>query len=148
MATIRLVTATDADNPNLHDLYLDESGQLEIIGTDITDTADYARSVAQSVKCRILLVKGEWYQDQRLGTPWREKIWKKGTSNQVLYGIIRDVVLGTPGVRSLEAMDISTDATSRTATVSNMRVITETGVAVTVTDIDEPMIISAPEGTL
>jgi len=148
MATLRLVTAVTVQNPNLHDMYLDDSGQLKLIGLDITDSTDYALSVAQSVKCRLLLVKGEWYIDQRLGTPWRERIWKKNTSETVLYRMIQDVVLGTPGVRAVESMQISIDASTRTATVSDLQIITETGRIVTVAQIDEPMILPAPENTL
>lgn len=148
MATLRLVTAVTVQNPNLHDMYLDDSGQLEFIGLDITDSTDYALSVAQSVKCRLLLVKGEWYIDQRLGTPWRERIWKKNTSETVLYRMIQDVVLGTPGVRAVESMQISIDASTRTATVSDLQIITETGRIVTVAQIDEPMILPAPKDTL
>lgn len=148
MATLRLVTEVSATNPNLHDLYLDDSGQLEIIGLDITDATDYARSVAQSIKCRLLMVRGEWYIDQRLGTPWRERIWKKGTSETVLYRMIQDVVLGTPGVRAVDSMEIEIDASSRTATVSNLQIITEIGQIVTIAQLDEPMILPAPEGTI
>lgn len=148
MATLRLVTAVTATNPNLHDLYLDDSGQLEFIGLAIADSTGYARSVAQSIKCRLLSVRGEWYIDQRVGTPWRERVWKKATSETVLYRMIQDVVLGTPGVRAVESMEISIDASSRTATVSNLQIVTETGQIVTVSQLDEPMILPAPEDTL
>ena len=148
MATLRLVTEVSATNPTLHDLYLDDSGQLEIIGLDITDATDYARSVAQSIKCRLLMIRGEWYIDQRLGTPWRERIWKKGTSETVLYRMVQDVVLGTPGVRAVDSMEIEIDASTRTATVSNLQIITENGQIVTVAQLDEPMILPAPEDTI
>lgn len=148
MATLRLTAATTASNPNLHDLYLDDSGQLEIIGTDITDTTDYARSVAQSIKCRLLMIRGEWYIDQRLGTPWRERIWKKGTTETEVYRLIQDVVRGTPGVRSVESMSVDLDAEARSVTVEDLKIATENGSIVTVTQLDEPMILPAPEGTI
>jgi len=148
MATIRLATETSATNPNLHDLYLDSSGQLEIIGTDITDTDDYARSVAQTVKCRLLFIKGEWYQDQRRGTPWRERIWKKGVTETTVRRMIQQVVSTTPGVRAVESMTVSIDAAARTVTVSNLQIVAESGQIVTVAAIDEPMIIPAAEGAL
>lgn len=148
MATLRLTSSVSASNPNLNDLYLDDSGQLEIIGTDITDTSDYALAVAQTIKCRLLFIKGEWYQDQRLGTPWRERIWKKGTTRSTMYRLLNQVIKATPGVRSVESMDIDIDAASRTVTVTDLKVTTETGQVVTIDQLDEPMIITAPEDTL
>lgn len=148
MSTIRLVTSTTVDNPNAHDLYLNASGQLEIIGTDITDLNDYALSVAQTVTCRLLLIGGEWYQDQRRGTPWRERIWKKGVTESTVRRMVQQVVTTTPGVRSMESLDVEIDAATRQATISNLQIVAETGQIVTIASLDEPMIIPAAEPEL
>ncbi len=57
----------------------------------------------------------------------------------------QQVVSTTPGVRSIESMDIELDAEVRSATVTDLKIITETGQLVTVASLDEPMIIPAGE---
>jgi len=148
MSTFRLVTATAATNPDLHDLYLDDSGQLELIGADISDAEDYALAVGQTVKCRLLFIKGEWYQDQRLGTPWRERVWKKGVTESTIRRMIQQVVQGTPGVRAVESLEVTIDAAARSTTISDLQIVAETGQVVTVVDLDKPMIIPAAEGAI
>lgn len=145
MSTFRLATSATVANPNVHDLYLDESGQPELTGTDIADLDDYALSVAQTVKCRLLFVGGEWYQDQRRGAPWRERIWKKGVTESTVRRMVQQVVTTTPGVRSVESMDVEIDAATRQATISNLQIVAETGQIVTIAALDEPMIIPAAE---
>lgn len=145
MGSLRIVTSTSAQNPNKGDLYLDDSGQLEWIGGDITDEEDYARMVLQRIRCRIMLIRGEWYLDQRVGTPWREKIWVKGPDTDVIKKIIRGVAERTPGVASVETVDITVDGQARTATIS-IRATTELGTVVSTDQLDEPMIVEIPYG--
>jgi hypothetical protein len=148
MSTFRLVTSATVANPNVGDLYLDDSGQLELIGTDVSDTDDYALSVAQSVTSRLLFIKGEWYQDQRLGTPWRERIWKKGVTETTVRQMVQQVILATPGVRALESIDVDIDVATRSVTISDLQIVAETGQIVTVVALDEPMIIPASEASI
>jgi hypothetical protein len=148
MSTFRLVVAATVANPNVGDLYLDDSGQLDLIGTDIEDDDDYSRSVGQSVTCRLLEIKGEWYQDQRVGTPWRERVWKKGVTESTIRRMVQQVVSTTPGVRSVESLEVSIDAAARSTTISGLQIITETGRIVTIASLDAPMIIPAAEGEI
>lgn len=146
MATLRLVTAATTANPNVHDLYLDDSGQLELIGDDLLDTESYARCIAQRIKCRILLIRGEWYLDQRIGTPWKESILTKGTTATTLRRILRQVIEGTPGVKELRSLTVSMDAATRSATITQLQIEADTRILVTVADLDNPLIIEAPHG--
>lgn len=146
MAGFRLVTKVEIANPNVHDLYLDDSGQLEIIGADIIDIEDCALEIAQRVKSRILLVRGEWYIDQRVGTPWKERLLVKGATAGTIRRVLREVVLGTPGVRSIRGLSVSVDGESRTATVTDLEILTDTRAVVTIAALDAPMIIEVPHG--
>ena len=144
MGTLRLVTTATTANPNVHDLYLDDSGQLEWIGGDITDQDSYALMVAQRIKCRLLFSRGDWYQDQRLGTPWKERIWKKGVTAETVKSVIRPVIEGTPGVRALTDLSVSMDAEAREATVE-WTVTTETNLKISSADLDAPFVIEVPD---
>ena len=145
MGNLRIVLTPSAANPNVGDLYLDDSGQLEWIGGDITDEADYALMVLQRIRCRIMLIRGEWYLDQRIGTPWREKIWVKGVTADTVRAIIWNVTKTTPGVESVVKVEVELDSTSRTATMEIVAV-TDLGTMITTDMLDEPMIIEVPNG--
>jgi len=140
MATFRLVNATTATNPNLHDLYLDDVGDFEWIGGDITDQEDYSRMILQRIKCRLLSWRGDWYLDQRQGTPWREQVMIKAPSISTIRRVVREVVLGTPGVERISSLDIELDSQSRTATIEIV-VVADTGTIITTAQLDEPLII-------
>jgi len=141
--SLRLVTTTSTTNPNRHDLHLNEAGQLSFIGQDITDTEDYSLMVAQRIECRLSMVKGEWYLDQRLGTPWREQIWRKGVTEEVIRQIIQDVVTKTPGVQSLDKLEVELDFTTRDGTVT-IWATTDMQTPLTITKLDIPFIVEAP----
>jgi hypothetical protein len=143
MANLRIVLTTDANNPNLGDLYLDNSGQLEWVGTDIADSESYSLMILQRIRCNLLLVRGEWYLDQRIGTPWREQIWVKGTTTSTIRQVIRDAVIATPGVESISSLDVSLDNTSRTATIT-LTVVADTGTIVSTDILDRPFILEVP----
>lgn len=144
MGSLRIVTETTAANPIEGDLYLDDSGQLEWIGGDITDKEDYSRMVLQRIRCRLLFVKGEWYLDQRQGTPWREKIWKKGVNVETIKRIIRTVIEKTPGVERLDRLNVTFDSVSRTATIT-LTATSDLGTIVTTNILDNPFIIEVPQ---
>lgn len=117
MTTLRLATAVDAENPRTHDLFM-RDGQLHWAGVDQYDTEEQAGATAQRIACRLLLVRGEWYQDQRLGTPWRDVLTAKGTSDRRIERIIREVIETTPGVAAVSRVTVERDPVTRTATVT------------------------------
>jgi len=143
MSNLRIVLATTWANPTIGDLYLDDSGQLEWIGLDIADSESYARMVLQRIRCRLLFVRGEWYLDQRQGTPWREKVWVKGATLDIVRRIIRAVVEGTPGVEAIDSLDVGMDAASRRLTIT-FSATTDLGTIVSTAELDEPLIVEMP----
>jgi hypothetical protein len=143
MGSLRIVTTTTASNPVENDLYIDDSGQLEWIGGDITDKEDYSRMVLQRIWCRLRFVKGEWYLDQRQGTPWKEKIWVKGVTESTVKRVIREVVVNTPGVEALNRLDVSIDKTTRLATIT-ITATSDLGTVVTTDILDNPFVVEVP----
>lgn len=78
---------------------------------------DSAEAVAQAVKTRLALWVGEWFADISDGTGWTQSILGKHSSK--LYELtLRQRVLETTGVLSIEDFQSSLDATTRKLTVS------------------------------
>ena len=128
-----------------HDYELDDMGQPTWIGGDISDQPDYATMIAQRIKCRLWLLRGEWYLDQRVGTPWKQRIWRKGANAETLRHVLTNVITGTPGVRQLVSLDIDYTPETRSATVA-FQVLADMHLPVSSGMLDEPFIIRIPEG--
>lgn len=145
MATLRITQTPTPSNPTAGDLWLDDSGQLEWVGMDITDAEDYSRAILQSIRTRLLIVRGEWYLDQRIGTPWREKVWHKGATSEVIHAIARLVIAGTPGVESIQSLRVSLDSAERSATITTT-VVSDLGTIVSTDSLDKPLLVEIPHG--
>ena len=137
-----LATAIDSENPVIGDLKL-TNGQLTFIGGDISDEESYTKMIAQRIKSRTSMIRGEWYLDINKGFPWREKVWGKAgavTGEAGIKKLFRQVILGTPGVASIDYLTVDLDRQSRTLDVSGVA-ISDTNKQVTVTDLAEPFIM-------
>ncbi|KAF1011861.1 hypothetical protein [Acinetobacter bereziniae] len=78
---------------------------------------DRAEVVAQAIETRLKLWIGEWFADTSDGTGWSQAILGKQSKN--LYELtLRQRVLETYGVSSIESFQSSLDANSRKLTVS------------------------------
>jgi hypothetical protein len=145
MGSLRLVTATSTANPNTHDLYLDDSGQLEWLGGNILDRESYAQMIAQRIACRLKFVRREWYLDIREGTPWRESIWRKGTTKDVIARVFRDVIESTPGVQDLRTIDVQ--ISGRHAIIS-LEAVSDRNTQVTTDQLDAPIVVDLSAGQM
>lgn len=73
-------------------------------------------AVAQAVKTRLALFTGEWFLDVTEGTAWRTEVLGKYT--QGAYDIIlKERIVDTPGVQSLDAYTSSLDRNTRKLSV-------------------------------
>lgn len=78
---------------------------------------DQPEGVAQAVKTRLGLLTGEWFLDTSDGTPWRTDVLGKYT--QSTYDVvIKDRILGTDGVQSLDSYSSALDRATRKLSVS------------------------------
>jgi hypothetical protein len=132
----------DGTNPKAHDLYLDEHQQLVWFGLDITDEQDYAEAIGQTIKCRLMMIRGEWYLDQNQGTPWIERIWVIGSNKEErLKAVFSAVIEGTPGVRRLTRITVeSFDPALRQAEIT-WEVVVETGQRISSEELDQPFLV-------
>jgi len=123
----RLVTHASLENPDLGDLEM-SAGQFVAIG-------EGPDMLAQRVRGKLLWLRGEWYQDQRQGTPWLEMMGKGATDAQIRQ-TLRRLVESVPGVASVPSITIERSA-GRTATIA-LEIQSDEGYTITVADLDLP----------
>jgi len=61
---------------------------------------DSPEAVAQAIKTRLLLMRGEWFLDTTAGTPYATEILGVGTASTRDLAVKR-VILQTPGVKQI-----------------------------------------------
>jgi len=72
-------------------------------------------AVAQAVKTRFLLWYGQWFLDTTEGTPWIQSVLGKQKPEAYTLAI-RQRILETRGVKSIQSFDTSVDSASRRVT--------------------------------
>ncbi len=110
------------------DLDLDETGNLRWISG--------AEQVRQAIFCRLRFFRGEWFADLREGVPYYQSILVASPNLEIIRGIFRKVILGTPNVLGLASLDLSRE--ERTLVVSFVAKSTEGDIVVSPT---EPFVI-------
>lgn len=119
MPTIQCTQTVDIDNPVQNDLHL-VNGTIALI--------DGRDEVAQAIRSRLLFFRGEWFLDPREGTPYYENILgQRARDLQVMRGIFRTVIQGTPGVAAVPVLNLSIDG-NRQATLDFEAELTEGGI--------------------
>ena len=78
---------------------------------------DQPEAVAQAVQTRLGLFTGEWFLDTTDGTPWRTDILGKYTQG-AYDAVLKDRILQTDGVKSIDAYASSLDRNARRLTVN------------------------------
>lgn len=78
---------------------------------------DQPEAVAQAVQTRLGLFTGEWFLDTTDGTPWRTDILGKYTQG-AYDAVLKDRILQTDGVKSIDAYSSSLDRNARRLTVN------------------------------
>lgn len=104
----------------MKDLMLNEPAyDLALIGGDLRFTEDPRDQVRQHIKQRLLAIQGEWFLDQSVGLPWFSSILGKHRSLDIVEALIREQIVGTPGVMQLVAFALEVSETEeRTATIT------------------------------
>jgi hypothetical protein len=141
MSDLKLTTAVDPENPVLHDLEV-RNGQLVWVGLDPYDEDEQAAMIGQRCVCRLELLAGEWYLDQRQGVPWQQVLLRKGTTRARIARVIRAALEAVPGVRYVRSVEVSTNATSRVGTVT-FEVVGDANAVIGPVTLDLPFIVRA-----
>jgi hypothetical protein len=98
--------------------------QLTADGRDLQRVSG-PEKVRQNIKVRAATFKGSWRYDRRLGMPYFEDILAFGASVELVRRRFFDMLTGTPGVLSVQALTIRFDRAAETIFVE-FTVITDT----------------------
>lgn len=97
-------------------------GDLLIVDGDLVLTRDAdargAHAVLQDILCRLRTFAGEWFLDNEIGVPYYQTVFIKNPDMAVVNGALKDEILGTPGVLSLDFYESREDRRFRRLTVS------------------------------
>lgn len=102
---------------------LDDDGDIDLSNGLVFATG--LQAVAQGIRSRIQMVKGEWFLDLNLGVPWYEGNGVSSTE-AILGGkfdatrarqIFSSAITSAPGVTSLISLQINFNGSTRTMTV-------------------------------
>lgn len=100
---------------------LDPAGDYTL-GSGADFLANSPEAVAQAVLTRLRLWKGEWFINTEDGTPYASDVLGKRFQRKNPDSIIKQRILGTPGVTEITSYSSSFDGDSRqfsvTATIS------------------------------
>lgn len=75
-------------------------------------------AIAQHLRIRLRFVLGEWFFDQDIGMPYFEEILIKNPNTNVVTTLFRTAILSTPGVLSLDSLDLVLDNATRILSVT------------------------------
>lgn len=98
------------------DLKLDDNYDLAFVDGDLVLVHD-EEEVAQNANIRLLAIKGEWYYDYNLGTPWWEDLFTMETSYEQKSKILRNRIKNTPDVNKITSFVFGVDPVEHLATV-------------------------------
>lgn len=96
---------------------LDANGDYVFGGGQSAFYANVPEAPAQAVKTRLGLFTGQWFLDITEGTPWPTGVLGKYTQN-VRDVVIKERIIDTPGVLSLDSFSSTIDSVTRRLSVS------------------------------
>lgn len=99
MASLKLALVTDANNPIVGDLYL-ENGTVRL-------TQTLSEEVAQLLWTRLRSFLGGWFLDTSIGFPWMQSVLGQKTPLSILQQMFRYVLLTCPGVATLTKFNLT-----------------------------------------
>lgn len=99
------------------DLAMTTAGDVDLTRDDFYFVTG-ADAVAQHLLCRLRVYKGEWFLDTRVGIPYYSQIFVKNPNLAAIQSVYRRAVTSTPGVDTLERIDVALDAATREMTLT------------------------------
>jgi len=91
-------------NPATQDVDLSRDDLYFVTGAD---------AIAQHLLIRLRIYQGEWFLDTRVGIPYYQQIFRKNPNLAAIQTIYRDAITTTPGVDTLERIDLDFDTPTR-----------------------------------
>lgn len=88
-------------------------GDLDLVNGDFA-FVEGADEIRQSILSRFRFFLGEWFLDRREGVPYYRDVFVKNPDRAVVRSVFAQVLVGTPGVLSVNRFEIQFDAKERT----------------------------------
>ncbi len=101
-------TAIDSENSTV--------GDLLVRGDQLVWSTDPVLEIAQRIRSRLRLFKGEWFLDRRIGIPYIQRVFAKVDDATLRY-IFSRAIRETPGVADLVEFELTRDRRARNVTV-------------------------------
>ena len=109
-----------------NDLHLDATSNLVMALDEV--------AIGQHIRQRLLFWKREWFLDLDAGIDWRADVFAlRPEQKELADAVIKLEISKTPGVVEIEEYSSRYDRASRGLIVERVRVMTDTGQALTVT---------------
>lgn len=96
-------------------LALDDDGDLDLSSGTVTLVSG-VDAVAQRIRGRLRLWRGEWFADLTVGVPCLTFLGQKNAAGRA-ESVLRQAIANCPGVASLLSFSLAFDAAARHATV-------------------------------
>ncbi|MDC9622774.1 hypothetical protein PSI22_14290 [Xenorhabdus sp. XENO-7] len=93
----------------------DNNGDYSFGQGDSTFLTNSPEAVAQAVKTRLNLWRGDWFLDTAEGTPYREVVLDKSYASAMA---LRERILGTEGVTEIISLNAKRDPDTRKITIT------------------------------
>ena len=97
----------------MSDLKIDENNELVISNGDLVLTTVATDNIAQSIRQRLRIIKGEWFLDRTLGLPYLDTILEKNPNSLLVTTLYKNQILETKGVTKLNTFNLSFDNKAR-----------------------------------
>jgi len=80
-----------------------EDGDADITNNQLSLTQHNSdEEISYRLVQRLKFFFGEWFLDNSEGVPWIQIIFEKSTSPDIIEGILKDTIIGTEGVKTLD----------------------------------------------
>lgn len=79
---------------------------------------DGADAIRQNWRARMLMLRGEWFLDQRLGVPYFEQVLIKAPNFSAVRAVFRRITLDTKGIASVSKILLELDNATRRMTIT------------------------------
>lgn len=94
-----------------------QTGDLVVTGGRTLELVSDAEAVAQHVRFRLQMQRGEWFLDEDSGTDWLGVILRKGAPLAEVEAELRKTLVQTPGVAEVVSLTVDRDLSQRTARI-------------------------------
>ena len=99
------------------DLLLTTAGDLDVTTNDF-QLVDGLEAIRQHLQIRYRFFLGEWFLDPTEGIPYIRDVLKKAPNEAQVRALLSEVATSTPGVVSVDQLELDVDGGERTLTVT------------------------------